>query len=498
MRWGFPFVSISVTFVTQAIVPRVLQIELSEAAYTRYVAVTAVAAYVGLADAGVFAAILRELSAYHGAGDRVAFKAEAARGGRVFTAIALLGLVVALVLISSVLTVAPPEGRGASETWFATAAIAYVAANAAHMGSGSFHATMLFATGRLLAGQALTLLASTLPVITLIVALVVTRDVSAGIAATAVATFAIALGRLAHAHAIFSRETKGVARAAAKTSLGSVITTGLALRTAELLPNSAYPHALAVFASGEVPSAIPARTYANACRIVSQQFVNILHVHITRRMAGTDAERRRGLSEYALAARFLCSCQLVLVGLAACAADVVVALWLPNQRDAIQEALPGLLVEQALLSASLPVWISLIAEGRMRLLGGVRLSGALAGLALLIPALLMWPPQALGLACAVSAVPLFVFGALWEGRWATRLQLPWCVVATRYLPALVAALLCAGFRAAPLAIGGVVVLMGAAWLPSSLRGIWGVLRASPAAAGGATKGDSPQASAREL
>jgi hypothetical protein len=345
---------------------------------------------------------------------------------------------------------------------------------------------MLFATGRLLAGQALTLLASTLPVITLIVALVVTRDVSAGIAATAVATFAIALGRLAHAHAIFSRETKGVARAAAKTSLGSVITTGLALRTAELLPNSAYPHALAVFASGEVPSAIPARTYANACRIVSQQFVNILHVHITRRMAGTDAERRRGLSEYALAARFLCSCQLVLVGLAACAADVVVALWLPNQRDAIQEALPGLLVEQALLSASLPVWISLIAEGRMRLLGGVRLSGALAGLALLIPALLMWPPQALGLACAVSAVPLFVFGALWEGRWATRLQLPWRVVATRYLPALVAALLCAGFRAAPLAIGGVVVLMGAAWLPSSLRGIWGVLRASPAAAGGAT------------
>ncbi len=47
--WLLPAISVSFAMVSQFIVPRLLQLGLSEAYYTGYIAITSVVAYVGLA-----------------------------------------------------------------------------------------------------------------------------------------------------------------------------------------------------------------------------------------------------------------------------------------------------------------------------------------------------------------------------------------------------------------------------------------------------------------
>ncbi len=481
LRWGFPLLSVFVALLGQVIIPRLLQLGLSEQAYTAYVAVLAVSAYIGMAEGGLFASVLRELSALHGAGRIEGFVAEMRRARLMFTIISVAGLCLAGVFLRSVLTATAASWPEASTASFEMASWCFLATTALGMGCGAYHTSVLYATGRLLAGQVVSLLHGTVPPITLIIALLLGRDLTDGLFVMSVAIGVLALGRLAHATVTFLRVGRGVKRVPPPTKLSKIVTAGLALRVAESLPQSAYPHVLTLLAATVVPIVVPARTFANACRLVSQQFVNLLNVHVTRRLAGDGSLRERGVGEYRLASDFLSSLQLLLLGMAAAGSELVFRLWLPNQADQIVRVLPGFLVEQALLSASLPVTVAFMAEGRLRTMGGIRIGGVVLGLLALVVGLKSHPYDAFGFALALAALPPFAMGAWLEVRGFSQLRFEPSVLAPRYGVALLVAGLVAFYRLAPYPVAAAVILVASVrLLPSSWR-VWRALRSGQTA-----------------
>lgn len=475
VRFGFPLLGVGVTLLGQVAIPRLLQLELSEGAYTAYIAVTSIAAYIGLADGGLLIALIRELSALHGAGDRASYVAEAERARRIFAGTSLAGGAVAAALLGSALEAAMEAWSGASSLEFRRAAMGLLAATTLALGCGSYHTAMLYSTGRLLAGQVVGLTSSLGPLLAFIFALSLTRDLNHGLWWYVACIGVIALLRVVHAETLLRREAGGVSERGSLLPLHRVLGAGLSLKAAEVLPVAAYPHALSVVAPGLVPAAIPARTYANACRIVSQQFLNLLQVHITRRVAGDAEQQRRGRKEYEAASSFLCSLHLLQVAVATAAAGLVFSFWLPNQKEHVDVFLSGMLAEQALLAAALPSSMLFIAYGDLTRYGLIRLAGVAAGLTCLPLFLSATPRAALGLALTVSALPLFTYG-LWSEltRYRTRVQ-PTAVI-LRYLLAGAAALSMVAHPDRALWVATLVGLCGAVLLPGSVRRIWFMLR----------------------
>src|SRR5690606_35408996 len=99
-----------------------------------------------------------------------------------------------------------------------------------------------------------------------------------------------------------------------------------------------------------VPVLIPARTLANASRLVPQQLVNLLSVRLTRQRAGSAESRARGEFDYNVAARFLWAIHCLQIAAVALGAELIMKAWLPAQAPHITAVLPGMLAEQLLLS----------------------------------------------------------------------------------------------------------------------------------------------------
>jgi len=467
VRWGFPLVTVSVAVASQILVPRILQMRLSDGEYVAYVAVMAIAAYLGLADGGLLVSIMREMSAAHGSGDQATFLAEARRAKKVFTVTALVGVVIGAVGIGSALTAAGSSWSGASDGWFRWSAAAVLLSICFTIGFGSFHTAMCYSTGRLLTGQIAGLVTQALPTFGLIVALVVSRNLAVGLFVFAGTMATSAVVRGIHGVVLLRAESEGHQPGTPVNSIGHVVGAGIMLKAADVLPNSAFPHLLAVMAPSEVPAAIPARTFANSTRLAMQLVINLLSTHITRRMANA-ADRERGIDEYRSAARCITGAHLLQLGVAAALVVPVFRLWLPLRADEVSAFLPGMLAEQALLAVALPSSVLFAATDRLRLLGGVRVVGVVAGLAAFVLLLPHARAAAFGIGLCVSAVPHFVLGCYAEMRPLEGFPPRSRGNAIRYGSCLVAAVSAIFFLQAPFVVAGVIVLCGLLLLPGGL------------------------------
>jgi hypothetical protein len=475
-RWGFPLVGLATTLASQISLPSILQRRLSIGEYTAYVAVTSLAAYLGLADGGTLISVLRELSALHGAGDRARFAGEVRRARRVFSVIALVGCAVAAIGLTSTLRAATAAWAGAATTSFRASVLEVVATTALGMGIGSFHTALQFSTGRLLAGQVVGLLSSLTPLVVLLIALFVARDLSIGFHVFAGTQLLVAIWRARDAHQLARRECGGVTPTPPPIALHHLLTAGFTFKVSDVLPTSAFPNLLAVRAPAFVPTGIPARTYANACRIVPQQFLNLLQVHATRRLAGSEAERRQGEREYSESASLLCATHLCALAVAATLAVPVFRLWLPASADRVVAYLPGLLVEQALLAAALPSTVLLMARGRLRAIGSIRLFGALIGLGVFVATLSFAREAAYGIGFAASAAPLYLFAGWVELRPPADFPKPDIRTFARYGLALTASVACSLYAQRPLLCSVAMIGCALGLVPSSARSGWRLLR----------------------
>ena len=404
------------TLAAQIALPRILQLRLSEGEYVCYVAVFAVVAYLGLADGGLLLSVMREMSEAHGRGERQTFAAEARRASRVFTGTALVGGMIAFLAIGSAIAAAQQAWPGAAATSFKLAVAVVLVASCMNIGFGSYHTALLFSTGRLLLGQVISVTLVVVPLLGLIVTLIVKRDLTLAMLIYGGVLGSAAALRGLHARRLRRAETKGVKPGRPLNPFGRVIGAGIAIKTADVLPTAAFPHALSVLAPAHVPVAVPARTLANGTRLISQQFLNLLQVHITRRMAGDVAARARGSGEYRQTATFLAGAHLLQIGVVAALAPVIFALWLPMHAPYVRLYLPGMLAEQALLSAAMPSSVLFAAGGRLRTLGVAKILGVAAGLLVFLVALYRRPEAAYGYGLAVSAVPFFATGMFIELR----------------------------------------------------------------------------------
>lgn len=489
VTWAFPLVGLATVLGSQVLLPRILQHGLSPGEYVSYVAVTSLAAYLGIVDAGMLLAFVREMSVLHASGDRARLRGEARRARRVFTAIALAGWAVAAVGLPSALAASEGAWKGAADPAFRASVVTVLVATGIAMGAGSYHSLVLLSTGRILAAQVVTVAELLVPLVILVAALLRYRDLTLAFFCSAAATAGIAALRASDARRCLRAETHGVAPAEPLTPLVRLFTAGAALKAADVLPASAYPQLLSVQAPELVPTGVPARTYANGCRLLPQQLLHLLQVHLTRRMAAADDDRRRGEREYAAAASSLAALHLLALAAAAAFAVPVFRLWLPASADHVARYLPGLLAEQALLGAALPCSILFTAIGRLRTLGLVRLGGAVLGLAVFLIALRSWPEAAYGIGFAASAVPLYALGCWAELGAAPGFPRASGNTLARYLSGFVAAAACTAYAAWPTLVACILAVCGAALLPASLRTLWRAFRearqATAAVEGGA-------------
>ena len=469
--WLLPGFNVGVAIAAQLLVPRILQLGLSERDYTSYVALTSVAAYVGLGEGGVLVSLLRELSARHGAGDRAGFFVEARRSRTLFVVAALLGGVLASIALTTQRAALGDRGTG-----FYAGAVALVVGAMADLALGSFQTAMLFSTGRFLAGQLAGVATVVVPLAALVVGLVATKNLTIAIWAQALGSLVLATARGAHAARVYREETAGVLASGTPAPLVTVVGPGALLKLSEVIQSASYPHLLTALAPALVPGAIPARTYANATKLVTQQFVNLLQVHVTRGLAGNDDARARARENYALASTFLTSAQLLQLGVAAALAGPVFRVWLPNQAAHIGSLLPGVLAWQALLAAALPADILFMAAGHLRLLGVIRIVATALGLATVALTLTWAGRAALGLGLVVSAVPLFAFGLWGELSLLAEQAPPRGQTWLRYALALLAAIACAFFGDHPWLTAAVAVAAALVGLPRSAVRLYRLVR----------------------
>ncbi len=477
--WTLPAISVSLAVGSQFLVPRVLQHGLSEADYTSYVALSSVAAYVGFGEGGVLLSMLRELSALHGGGEQAAFIAELRRSRRIFFVAALLGGAIAAVAFTVGIVAQQGALSAAHARTLAPAAIALVIGAMLELFFGSYHAVLLFSTGRLVMAQLVGLAIIVLPLAGLIAALELSHNVIVGVCAQGMTTALLACARGLHARKLTRAESSSVGTLPPPAPLGRVVGPGAVIKIADVMHAASYPHLLSELAPATVPGAIPARTYSNATRMVTQQFVGLLQVHITRGMAGDDRAKERARSQYRASAMFLTAAHLVQLAMVSALAGFVFHFWLPNQAPYLGELLPGMLASQALLAASLPTDILFIATGHLRTLGVARLVGTALGLVTVAIAIPYFGRGALGVGLAGAGVPLFAAGLWGELSWMRGMAPPSRHVLARYGMALVAAGACAFYGSHPIAAALVTGACGLAALPYSAIRLLRLLRHAP-------------------
>jgi hypothetical protein len=467
LRWGFPFIILLSTLSGQILLPHILQLHLSDGEYVTYIAVAATAAYLPLADAGMVVAVQRELSFLYGAGDKRAFAGEAQRAKRIFLFIGVACFVIAGIGMWSTFVAIDNVFPQTTSTTFRLSVIALLAATAFHVPIGGLHTIIQLSTGRLIAGQATGVLTIFGPLLALIVTLLATRDLALGLYANAIAVAVVAVWRKLDTTRILRIETAGIEPTPPRAHVGKLLLSGLPIKAAEVLPSSAFPHALSVSGPSLVLSAVPARTYANACRLVPQQFTAVLFSHLTRRMAGGPEEKKRGYREYAISATCLSAVHLIAVGVLGLIAVPVFRIWLPGREADIPSFLSALFVEQALLSAAIPSTLLFAVWGRLSVLGFVQLIGVIAGLAIFLLVVPIWPKAAFGIGFAAAASFVFILGALAELRSEFRTVRG----VARYASAMVAAVACALYARWPIAMSLAVLACASIHVPVAIAGL---------------------------
>jgi hypothetical protein len=467
LRWGFPFVILMTTLAGQVLLPHILQLHLSDGQYVSYVAVAALVAYLPLADGGMVVAIQREMSFLHGAGNKGGFAGELHRARRIFRFVGIACCVIGVLGIWSTMNAAEQAWTDASQLRFRLSVVALLAVTAFHVSVGGLHTIVQLSTGRLIAGQATGVISIFGPLVVLIATLLITRDLSTGLIANAIAIAAVALWRKADMERILREEIAGVTPARPHASIRRLLASGLPIKAAEVLPSSAFPHALSLANPALVLSAVPARTYANACRLIPQQFASLLFSHLTRRMAGAAVDKRRGIREHAISATCLATAHLIAIGVLGLLAVPVFSVWLPARENDITLYLAGLFVEQALMSAAIPSTLLFAAWGRLGLLGMVQLISVFVGLAVFLILVPIIPKAAFGIGFAASAIPVFVLGAVSE----LRSEFKTASGVARYATAIVAAAACVGYARWPTTMSCVVLLCAAVHVPAAVAGL---------------------------
>jgi hypothetical protein len=475
-RWGFPLVAMGTTVASQILIPRVLQVRLSEGEYVAYITVAAAGAYVGLADGGLQWSLLREMSDAHGAGDRPRFAAEARRAIHLCVASALLGCVIAVVAYATVFSTALEAWSGAGSWSFQIAVALFLLAACVMLGAGGFHSVLQYSTGRLLSAQVAGLASALVPTVVLLVCLAATRSLAVALASNAAVLLVVAAGRAWHGAWLYRFETRGVAPGDPHQSLRAVITSGITLKASDVLPAGAFPHMLTVSAPDHVPTAIPARTYLGAARMTVQQFLSLLQVHITRRLGAGGVERAEGHAQYHAAASFLCAVHLLQVGAAAALVVPIFELWLPMRAGSVTYYLPGMLMEQTLLAAALPSSIMFTATGRLRLYGVAKIVGVLLGLVVFVAILPIAREAAFGIGLAASALPHYLLGMYAEVAPFPDFPPRRLSTLVRYGISGIATVACLGYPSRALWVAAALVVFGTLLVPRSATALWRMFR----------------------
>jgi hypothetical protein len=419
MNFSVPLISFVFAAALQWVIPSLLQTKLSVAAYSAYVVVFSAAGIIGMADGGLALPVLRELTALHGRTAFSQYVGELIRSNRIYLLAAAVGLVAGVVALLSAqpsLAAAWPPARHAP---FILSAGAYLLAIAFRFWSSTIYFVMLSSTGNYIFGQVVGIVNLVVPAVLLCIALVVWRDLTV---ALWISASSIAIQGLVEAFAawrLFRRDFAGVPPSRPPRSLGELVSDGLTIRIGEQLVVNGFPYALTLLAVALVPVAVPARTISNSCRLISQQFVSLLGVRITRLIAQSGADPSAANHEYHMSAAALGSFHLLMVGLVDLAARPIFELWLPGVASTVHPYLPSLMADQVLLSAALPSSVMFLAHGHLRAWGISKLVGALFGLLVLVMAIHAAPQAAFGLAHLAATVPTFAICAWAEvrGRW---------------------------------------------------------------------------------
>jgi hypothetical protein len=475
-RWAFPLVSIATLTASNFLVPRILQLRLGDGEYVAYVTVMAVASYMSLAEGGLQWSITREMSAAHGSGIRARFAGEVRRARRAFLAMTLVGCVIAGVGAATALPVIDEVWPGATTTLFRLAVLLELLGCCLVLGLGGYFSVLYYSTGRLLAGQLTGFIATILPLATLIVCLVATHSLTISLIAHAATLMLIALTLGYLARGLGAKEAGDVDPVDPSASLGSVLGAGVALKFADVLPSSAFPHLLSSVAPAYVPAGIPARTFVGAGRLVVQQFLSLLQIHVTRRIAAGNEGREQGYAQYRAASTFLTSIHLLQLGLLVAVVQPVFQLWLPARAPEVARFLPGMMLEQSLLAASLPSSILFTAVGRLKVYGVARLIGVALGLAAFLFALPSSAEAAFGYGLAASAVPPFLLGAYSELRPLAGFPARSVAVVMRYGLACVAGPACLLYATHPVGSVVAIVLCGIALFPQPSIALYRMFR----------------------
>jgi hypothetical protein len=476
IRWGFPAVSIVALGGTQVLVPRLLQLHFSDGEYVAYVTVMAVAAYVGLADAGLQFAITREMSAAHGSADKPRFAAEVRRARRLFLVMGIVGCVVAGLGVLTAYGPASSAWTGASTPSFQLAVTLELLACCGMLSIGGYDAVLYYSTGRLLGSQVAAFCTTVVPALVLLGSLALSRSLTTSLITHALVMLVIVMIRGLHARQIARVETAGVTASEPQNGLLAVLGAGVALKFATILPMAAFPHVLSLTAVQYVPAAVPARTFAGIGRMVVQQFVNLLNVHVTRRIAGGPRGRLEGFAQYRAAAAFLFAVHLIQLGAAAALVEPVFAVWLPMRANEITAFLPGMLMEQAFLAAAMPASILYTAVGRLRVYGIVGSVGVVLGLATFLIALPYAREAAFGYGLAASSFPYYLLGL--HGELSPLGDFPSRTPSTvlRYVLGGVAALACLAYATHPRWSSAAIIACGAIMLPRPAMSLWRMFR----------------------
>jgi hypothetical protein len=406
-----PLLSFFVTAALQVLIPQVLQMRLSGAAYAAFVVVSSVAGYIGMADGGLWLPILRELTALNGRRALRQYVGELRRSNRIYVFASAAGLLLGLgsfVAARPALSVAWEPAKGMD---FLLASAVTLLAVALRFWSSSYYIALLSSTGRYVFGQLVSIFNQVVPAGVLVTALLLSSDLVLSLWYYAASIGVQGVLEAVVAYNEYYRHYAAVAAEPPPRRLREMVSDGLAIRIGEQLVLFGLPYALSILAVGLVPAAIPARTLSNAARLVSQQFVSQLSLRVTRLVAQAGEGTEQADREYQVAAELLSSGHLGLLAMVDLIAEPVFRVWLPNVAPTIRGFLPGLFAEQALLSAVLPTSMLFMAHGRLRAWGLSKLWGSVFAVGALLAALRLDALGAFGVANFASALPSFVLCA---------------------------------------------------------------------------------------
>lgn len=474
LTWSLPLVGFGITLAVQIVLPRLLQLGLSEAEYAAFVAVTALASYIGLADGGIKLPLLRELTVLHSSGKRGAFRGEVARAAKFYGLAAVAGFMFAAYWLPGLVETIHASSDRLQGSSFAVASGFLLIATAISLAIGTLHSSVIWSMQRFALAQLVSLGCSVTSAVVLITALVVTRDLVLSIAAQALTLLVLDIGRLIHVLRLM-RAYRDVPAEAPPRAMRRLIGDGLWMRVAEVLSGAAFPHAMTMLAFSQVAVAIPCRTLANGALQISMGFLNLLQVRVTNRLAQAESAAE-GMNIYAIGSCFLGALHLLGVGAVGLLSQTIFSYWLPQHVDRVLDFLPGMLAEQALLSAALPASVLFIAEARLALWGAARAGGAVVGLLVFALGLPLLGEMAFGVGLAVAALPVFIVGAARELRRRPGSSVLGPTVWARYGSGLTAAALCVGYANAPTAVGIACAGLSLPSLVWSIRALWSLWR----------------------